>query len=658
MARRKGKDPPPGDAGRKRNPPGKVAPLAQGSTQGRSAAALSPARKATFLAITIALPFLIVAAFEGGLRLANYGGDVQAFEASTALGGEYRMPGRNLGKRYFPQERFPPTPPNDPFLVQKPAHSMRIFVLGESSAAGFPYPSNGTFARVLRDALSDVLTGDTVEVVNMGMAATNSYAIADIAEEVAEQEPDAVIIYGGHNEYYGALGAGSTESLGSYPSFVRLYLRLQRFKTFLLLRNATNTALTAVRGGRSTSDLEADATRMESVVADQSIALGGTTYSRGTQQYESNLRVAIGTLRRRGIPVFIGSTPSNIRNLSPFGAFAVPPDSGATVVFDSAAALLAAGDTVRAAVMYGRARDIDVVRFRAPGEFQGIVERVAKETGSAYVPVAEGFAASSAFRIPGSDLFVEHVHLNQRGYVLLARSYFDALQRQKFLGRRADMTRFAGWDAYTARMKLTDLDQRIAYHTVKTVTTRWPFVPLARQLDYRGTYRPTDFVDSVAFTASRGGMSWAQAKVVAGERYASARDTERALAEFEGLMRDAPGVEIGWRLAGQALFVAGLTQRARPYLERAYSIQPTGFTAFSLGVIAMQEKNPPRAIALLEQALQLSPDMPPALYQLSLAFGVQRDLDRARALALRLAQVSPGYPGLSEWMAAIGIPSR
>jgi lysophospholipase L1-like esterase len=150
------------------------------------------------------------------------------------------VPGSNVGRRYFPQERFPPSPPGDAFLVTKPAHSLRIFVLGESSAAGFPYPPNGTFARVLEDALTDVLPRDTVEVVNMGMAATNSYTIVDLAGEVIDQRPDAVVIYGGHNEYYGALGAGSTETLGSHPSFVRLYLNLQRLKTFLLLRNLTS----------------------------------------------------------------------------------------------------------------------------------------------------------------------------------------------------------------------------------------------------------------------------------------------------------------------------------------------------------------------------------------------------------------------------------
>src|SRR5688572_1981609 len=303
---------------------------------------LSRGKAIAFLAITLAFPFVLLALLEIGLRVAKYGGNLAAFDVPPVLDGRYRIPGGNVGRRYFPQENAPPTPQRDPFLIAKPAHSMRVFVLGESSAAGFPYPSNGTFSRVLRDALTDVLPGDTVEVVNMGMAATNSFTIADLAGDVIAQKPDAVIIYGGHNEYYGALGAGSTESLGSYPSFVRFYLRLQRFKTFLLLRNATNKVLAAIRGGS---------------------------------------------------PVFAGSTPSNLRNLRPFGTSIVPPDTGATTVFDSATAVLASGDSVHAAVMFARARDLDVVRFRAPGEFQKIVERVAKETGAVYVPVQEGVAA-------------------------------------------------------------------------------------------------------------------------------------------------------------------------------------------------------------------------------------------------------------------------
>lgn len=619
---------------------------------------LSPARKALFTAITVLFPFALVALLEIGLCVRNYGGDLSAFSTPAVLHGLYKVPNDNVGKRYFPQEQYPPSPPGDPFLVKKPAHSMRLFVMGESAAAGFPYPPNGTFARVIRDALTDVLPSDTVEVVNLAMAATNSYTIADLATDIIAEKPDGVIIYGGHNEYYGALGAGSTESLGSYPSFVRLYLRLQHFRTFLLLRNATNTALGAIRGARSTKDIEADASRMESVVSDQRIKYGDATYKRGVAQYESNLRYAIGEFRAAGIPVFIGSTPSNLRDLAPFGPNAFPPDSTATREYAMAKATLASGDSVLAATRFAKARDLDVIRFRAPGEFQSIVEKVAKETGATYVPALEGFAQAAQYGIPGSDLFLEHVHPNQRGYVLLAQFFFDAIHRANFLGRPADTTRLASWDEYTRRMRLTPLDSLIAYHTIRTVTTRWPFVPVAKNQDYRGTYKPVDLLDSIAFNESRGGMPWAQAKIMSAQAYSSRGRPDSAVAEYDGLIRDEPGIETAYRLAARALLAANQEERARPYLEKAYSIQPTSFTAFALGAVVLKEKNLPRAISLLQQAVELAPTNPPALYQLSLAYALSQDIDHARSTALQLARVAPDFPGLDRWMQTIGMASH
>lgn len=611
-----------------------------------------------FLAITVFLPFVLVGLLEIGLRIGGYGGDLAAFETPAALHGVYKVPSENVGKRYFPDERYPPSPPGDAFLVQKPAHSMRLFVMGESSAAGFPYPPNGTFARVIRDALTDVLPNDTVEVINLGMAATNTFAIADLARDVVAEKPDGILIYAGHNEYYGALGAGSTESLGSFPSFVRLYLRLQHVRTFLLLRNAVSKTIGVFRGGRSTQEIEADASRMESVVSNQRIVLGDKTYKRGIAQYESNLRYAIGLFRRAGIPVFVGSTPSNLRDLAPFGPNAAPPDSTATREFALAKSSLASGDTVAAAKQFAQARDLDVIRFRAPGEFQPLVQRVARETGATYVPVLEGFAASAQYGVPGFDLFLEHVHPNQRGYVLIAQLYFDALRKANFLGRKADITRLATWDQYTQRMRLTELDQRIAYHTIRTVTTRWPFVPVLKNQDYRGMYHPVDLIDSIAFNQSRGGMPWARAKMMAAQAYASRGRPDSAAAEYDGLIRDEPGIEIAYRLAGSAWLSANQPERARPYLEKAFALEPSALTAYGLGLVDMQTKNLPQAIQYFGRATQIAPNMAPALYQLSLAYGLSRDLPHAQSTALRLAQVAPNFPGLAQWMTTIGMVRR
>jgi tetratricopeptide (TPR) repeat protein len=95
----------------------------------------------------------------------------------------------------------PPALPHDLFAAAKPARGLRLFVLGGSSAAGFPFPHNGTFSRVLGEALRDVLPNDSIEVVNVAIAGANSSsAMRDFAGEVIAERPDAVLIYGGRDE--------------------------------------------------------------------------------------------------------------------------------------------------------------------------------------------------------------------------------------------------------------------------------------------------------------------------------------------------------------------------------------------------------------------------------------------------------------------------
>ena len=167
---------------------------------------LSRRKGLIFSVITLLFPLAFLILLELGLRAARYGGETPLFEAPEKLHGRYLVPGRRVAARYFPRAKSPPTPPVDAFLVKKPTHGMRIFVMGESAAAGFPYPANAALSNVVHDALQDVLPNDTIEVVNLGIAATNSYTIADLAPEVIAQHPDAILIYAGHNEYYGALG--------------------------------------------------------------------------------------------------------------------------------------------------------------------------------------------------------------------------------------------------------------------------------------------------------------------------------------------------------------------------------------------------------------------------------------------------------------------
>jgi tetratricopeptide (TPR) repeat protein len=625
---------------------------ARASTPSRRRQPLSPRRRAIFTVSAILLPFLLLLAVEGVLRVACSGCAIPVFVEAPFGDGRYEVANRGVSQRWFPGVEAPPTPPPEPFARTRPGRAFRVFVLGESSTAGFPYPRNVTFSRLIGDVLRDVLPDDSVEVVNLGIAATNSFALADMADAIARRRPDAVLIYAGHNEYYGALGVGSR--LGSPFGSVRLtrgYLWLLDFRLVMTLRRA----ITAMQQRLGTPEEEIDtASLMEMLGRDQQIALGSGAYAAGVRQLESNLSVVAERFRRVGIPVLLGSVASNIGDLPPFAAAENALPGGAAESYERGRAALASGDTVLARDLFLRARDLDVVRFRAPGEFNDVIRRVAERTGAVYVPVEEAFAAQSPGGIPGGNLFLEHVHPTRRGYALIARVFVEEMRRAGLPRDRASWERMREWESYENGMHLTTFDERIAYHTTRTLTVRWPFVRVESQGDYRGSYRPEDLLDSLAFAVSRGAQ-WEHAKLQLAEGYERRGEFEAAAREYAGLARDAPMFEEPLRLQARALMAAGLGDEAEEVLRRALAIRPAPYTLNSLALLAVQRQDPQAAIALFIRSLQLDPAQPAVLYQLSLVYATANDVPAAREAAVRLARMAPDYPGLADWLRTLGI---
>jgi lysophospholipase L1-like esterase len=608
--------------------------------------AIPAGRRALFLGITLALPLLLLLGVEVAIRLLRPSGGLPLFVTAPVGGGRYLSANPAVGRRYFSGTTSAPAPPREVFATEKPANGFRAFVLGESTTAGFPYPHNGTFSRVLQDALRDALTDDSVEVINLGIAATNSFTVADLAREVADQDPDVVIIYAGHNEYYGVLGAASTQGAAT-PALIRLSLWLQRARTYLAVRN-----LLTGRGANAAAD--SAPSFMEVLARDQYVALGDARYLRGVQQFGDNLSRTLRHFRDRGIPVLVASLASNLRDQPPFAAPPNDAPDGARAIYTAARAALAAGDTAGARTLFVAARDADVVRFRAPTAFDSVVRAAATAAGATYVPVRERFDTAAHAGIPGAELFLEHVHPNRRGTVVIAQAFFDALRDAQFFGHTATGT-LQPWLLYEQRMALTPFDERVAEHTVRTLATRWPFVPASESRDYRGTYRPVDFADSLAFTVSRGGERWETAKLTLGQRLAAAGAYAAAAAEYAGLVRDLPLSELPLRMLARALAAGGRAAAADTVLQRALAVEPTAAAAFDLARIRLTEQRVAEAIPLLEQATGLDPTHVAAWYQLSLAYGLTRNLALARSAAIRAARLNPAYPGLQGWMATIGV---
>ncbi len=612
--------------------------------------ALSRRKYAIYLGVTVLLPFVLLGLLELGLRVADPGGGLPLFEKAPFVRGDYLAASRSVGRRWFGGIRNAPSPQTEPFAREKPVRAFRIFVLGESTTAGFPYPRNVTFSRLLRDVLNDVMPGSSVEVVNLGIAATNSFALLDMAGEIAAQRPDAVLIYAGHNEYYGALGTASRVRVPGGAGAVRLYLKLLRLRTVLALRDG----LAGLRGEvkEAPADLEA-ASLMEILARDRQVPLESDSYNDGVRQFENNLSATVRTFTGRGIPVFVGSLVSNLRDQRPFAAEANAKPGAAVAIYDSARAALAMGGIAAAKPLFERARDLDVVRFRAPGEFNLVIRRVALSSGATYVPVAEAFASASRGGIPGSELLLEHVHPNREGYALMGRAFFAALSAVPAIRERMDTTRLRPWGEYTAAMTLTPFDERIALHLVRTLGSRWPFVPVARQTDYRGSYVPSDLVDSLAFAVSRG-ASWERAKLQLAVEYERRQQFDSAAGEYAGLARDAPLFDEPALLLARARARAGRGTEGNGPVHPS-GAQPTPESLAALGFQAVQRRQLPQAVSFFRRALALRPNHPDVLYQLSLTYGMLNDIPNARTTALALSRMNPNYPGLKDWLATLGV---
>ena len=606
--------------------------------------------KKLLLALTLLVPVASLVVLEVVLRLAWPGGAIPVFVRAPMGGGKYLMANPRLATRWFITETSPPNPRLEPFAAAKPANGFRVFAMGESSTAGFPYPRNVEFSRLLRDALRDVLPNDSVEVINLGIPATNSFALLDEAGDVIAQHPDAIVLYAGHNEFYGALGVGSTERMGG-GALVTSLLELQRLRTVMLIRKAAVWLRKNVaRAGGAAPD---EASFMESLAANKSIELGSAEYRRGVQQFEHNLTSLLRRFRSAGIPVFVASLTLNLRDQPPLAAELSGRNGGADSVFAMATRQLGSGDTALAAANFRRARDLDVVRFRAPGEFNAVIKRVAAATAATYVPMDERFSELSPFGITGHELFVEHVHPNRHGYALMGQLFFEALRASPLLAR-ASFDRLRPWSEYEAGQDVTPFDERVAYHTVRTLQTRWPFVPVTRQTDYRGTYVPKDLLDSLAFAVSRGSQ-WEYGKLQLADSYERRRLLDSAIAEYRGLVRDAPLFETPNRLLARALLKVGRLPEAESSLRRALTAQPTAEAAHSLAVLVLRRREYAEGIRLLQQSLQLDPSNADAIFQLAVALGASGDVQSATVVARRLAQVAPAHPGLPGLLKALGL---
>lgn len=378
-----------------------------------------------------------------------------------------------------------------PNLVErvKPAGVLRGVVLGGSTAQGFPFVSNQSFAKIAEAAWNRLAPegAPRVELINLGRSAQSSWYVRDTASKLAAYDPDFLVIYAGHNEYYGTLGTAT-----GAPWARQLYLALKESRLVQSLLETFEPSGPAGEGagagGAAGPTGPAGArTRMAQQLAQGRFAAEPARDEAVARDFTANIQAALGPWLEQGRPVFVFEPVSNLE---------MPPFAG-----DAAAdwhrrgrERLAAGADPRGE--WGQAKDADELPFRARSALVSALGAWARQAGPGlhFIPtearLTETYGRPDAW---GKTLFLDHLHFNEEGQRALAALLTEAWAEtwapdwggagsaQGAEARKAWFGPEGGWDE---AVFLTEFFRLRAWTNIRTLTSAAPYTDMKPAPDF------------------------------------------------------------------------------------------------------------------------------------------------------------------------------
>ncbi|MGH1366030.1 MAG: GDSL-type esterase/lipase family protein [Calditrichia bacterium] len=654
---------------------------------------LSWPKKMLFTLVAIAIPVLLLLVLEGILRLAGVGGQQPLVIQESRFGEGNLIVNRKVAQRYFSlDESMVPEASEEIFEATRRPNSLRVLCIGGSTTAGFPYEINATFPFQLQHRLRESLLDNYVEVINLGISAINSYSVVDLLPEMLNLQPDVMVIYMGHNEFYGAYGAASTQFVSGSHRLNKLYLRLRKFHLVNIMRDVLSGFASPDSTAKQPESL------MKAMAAENLVTPDSPLRQRAYQQFEDNLSTILREAKQAGIQVVLSNLVSNLADQPPFVSGSVREQSAveqarmnsrlleaqshaAAGRFKQADELLTSidsssarrqytkaivqrqsGSPDSALKLYQQARDLDMLPFRAPTEINRRIAKLAREQDVALVDMKQVFRTASEDQLPGNALFMEHLHPNLFGYQLMAQTFFEVLQKIQVLTNDS----LVGWSdsllsdaeiqqiikqAPRDRAGVTALDEEIGALRIFLLTHRWPFANLdVRPKDYYSDQ--PEFLRQLAWQHLQKKVNWDEAHYALGDSLARAGDTNGAVAEFTAVRKAFPNNYYPAMRIGDLLVVLERRALAFQWYKRALVPDDKNpFVLAKLGSALVSAGRFPEAVEHLTIALRseaerkvLSVEQKTvANYLLAISFANLKDFEKAgRSLAACLS-LNPSY---------------
>ena len=597
-------------------------------------------KKATpkwFYLILVVIPISIFFITEISLRLFNYGNDYKEW---IDIDKNYEILNPEIAEKYFSGIKNLPYSTESFLLKEKPSGSFRIITLGASSGAGYPYQNSGSFTKYIWKSLQYSFPNKKFEVANISMAAINSYTILDLLPGIIEKKPDLVLIYLGHNEYYGALGAGSNQGIGSNRFATNLILKLKKVKIYQLLENLVVSVQTLFSSKKGISD----GTLMSNIAREKLIEFNSELFNSGVSQFEGNLNDIFAQCKENNIPVIIGTLVSNLKDLEPFNSINSKNGESTDIIFNKAKEAYVNTNFNDADSLFRLAKDLDGLRFRAPEKFNKVIHNFSMKYNFNVVNIDSIINSESKNGIAGNELLVDHLHPNLLGYQIIGKSFFEAILKSGLIQEeQSDLSNYKIDSLVKTNYNFTSYDSSIAEFRIKILKNDWPFTDSKQIIDKKELLKPTTLEEKIAFDVLEGRISRLDGRLKIADFYKNQSRINLYVKEMLALSEEFPTHKYLLNSAAEKLIKSQNYSLVGKLLKQSYRLDPDDFNTKWLGVMSMANNEFDSAIKYLSENIKFNTTDPQIYFNLAGAYFQKENFTEAYKYIIECLKINPNY---------------
>jgi len=632
-------------------------------------------KKLLFNSALLIIPFFILTLLEVSLRILVRDEQPPIVTEVFYDNIEWYQINRNYLKRYFPlNATMIPEFKSSLFKKHKNDQLFRIICLGGSTMFGTPYQMTSNIPGILRKQLRHLFPEKEIEVINFAASAINSQVISRFSEELLQFKPDLIIIYMGHNEYYGPDGVGASYLEKKMRVLTGLKYFLRNFRLYQVLGKLI---LYPAQNGNHAQKMNL----MQEVSGGGLIALDSEDSRRIFHLFRQSLIKIIDTFDSKGIPLILSDVVSNL-DFPPFASSFAKEDE-IDEIFPQLQQLRAEGELDSVLLLlntfyeknrshallhywFGKvfeekhkykvakshfilAKDNDLLKFRAPAEINRIIEEICQDKNTAVISVSKYFSTLSPNGIEGFNLFWEHLHPNETGYYYIANIFLEKILELNFIPpSRIKSSKSTFLPDHPDSLDICWLDLAYADMAIMNLTRKWPFQNFQTLSKY--LHLENNQLQTVVHDVFNRKLVWDEACYKSAAIFEKLGKWQQAQVTYEAIIEEYPYNFYAHYHLGRSFKDRGMLAEARKHYLISINSKPDYvYSRTELGLIEVNLGNFSEAIKHLEWALNLKEvDSLPAVkanifYGLSAAHANLKETEKALEYVNLALNILPDY---------------